>query len=174
MNAGMEQLAVMNRSNVEAALALAEITSETINKLAELNLKAAKTGVASGTKAIREIAGSTDITDLAARAGAWVEPIWQNNQAYVRDAYAVLSASQAQISALLEQRSSEFSRNVAAAIDAAVKNAPAGSEAAAGALKLVVQSANAVYEPILRAGRQAVEANLAAVPVVATPKKKAA
>jgi len=173
MTAGTEQVAAINRSNVDTALALAEISSEAVDKLAELNLNAVKTVVASGIKAIREIAGSTDVTDLTARAGAWVEPTWQRNQAYVRDAYAVLSASQAQIAALLEQRSGEFSRNVAAAIDAALKNAPAGSEAAAGALKLVVQSANAVYEPILRAGRQAVEANLAAVPV-ATPKKKAA
>jgi len=174
MNPGIEQMAGIGRSNVDAVLALAEIASDTVDKLAELNLKAAKTAVATGLKNIREIAGSTDGTEFAARAGAWLQPAWQSNQAYVRDAYAVLVASQAEISALVEQRSAEFNKNVVAAIDVALKSAPGGSEAAAGVLKLAVQSANAVYEPILRAGKQAaVQANLAAAPV-ATAKKKAA
>lgn len=162
MTPGIEQVAVIGRSQVDTALKLAAIASETLDKLGELNVKAAKTAVATGIKSIREIAGSRDATEFTALGSAWLQPVWERSQAYARDAYAVVAASQAEISALVEQQFAELNKNIAVALDAALKSAPMGSEAAAGAFKLAIQSANAVYEPILKASKQAAEANLSA------------
>jgi hypothetical protein len=74
---------------------------------------------------------------------------------------------------LLEEQVAEFNKNVAVALDAAVKSAPAGSESAIAAAKSVMDVANSVYDTVSKATRQLstlTETNVAA----ASSKKKAA
>ena len=176
MNPVTEQAAAIGKSQIETALKLAEIATESLDKLAELQVKAVKGAVADSISGIRQVTGVKDVSELSGLTSAWAQPAWDKAQAYAKGAYETVAASQAEISSLLEQQFADFNKNVVAALDTAMKSAPAGSEAVVAGFKSALQSANAVYESVLKATKQAnaaAEANLAAITPVAAKKKAA-
>jgi phasin family protein len=173
-----EQLVALNKSQLEAALRFGEITSDTLEKLADLQLRTAKTAFADGVKTAKQLGAVKDASEFAAVGGALSQPTWEKAQAYAKGVYEVAATTQAEISSLLEHQLGEVSRSVLGVLDGALKNAPAGSEGAVAAVKSVVQSASAAYESMLKATKQMVaiaESNAAtAAAHVAAPRKKAA
>ncbi|HTS54746.1 MAG TPA: phasin family protein [Burkholderiales bacterium] len=173
-----EQLAALSKSQLEATLRFTEIASESLEKLADLQFRTAKTAFADGLKTARQLGTVKDPSELAAVGGAVSQPAWEKAQAYAKSAYEVAAAAQAEISSLLEQQLSDVSKSVLGVLDGAIKNAPAGSESAVAAVKSLVQSASAAYESMLKATKQMVamaETNaVTAAAHVAVPRKKAA
>ncbi|PWT75454.1 MAG: granule-associated-like protein, partial [Proteobacteria bacterium] len=116
-----------------------------------------------------------DVAEFGTVTASWAQPTWEKAQAYAKSAYETVAASQAEITSVLEQQFSEFNKTIVVALDNALKSAPAGSEAFVAGFKSAFQSANAVYESVLKATKQAgvnAEANLAVLTPAA--KKKAA
>jgi phasin family protein len=173
-----EQLVALNRSQLEVALRFAEITSETVEKLADLQFRVAKSAFADGVKTAKQLGAVKDASELAALSGSLSEPTWEKAQAYAKSVYEVATTTQAEITSLLEQQLGELNKNVVGVLDGALKNAPAGSEGAVAAVKSVIQSASAVYESMLKATKQMAaiaESNATtAAAHVAAPRKKAA
>jgi phasin family protein len=171
-----EQLTALNKSHLDAALRFTEITSESLEKLADLQFKMAKTAFADGVKTAKQLGTVKDASELAAVGGALSQPTWEKAQAYAKSVYEVATTTQAEISSLLEQQLSEVSKNVLGVLDGALRNAPAGSEGAVAAVKSVVQSASAAYESMLKATKQMVvvaESNAATTAAqVTAPRKK--
>jgi len=172
-----DQLAALNRSQLEATLKFAEITSESAEKLADLQFRVARTAFADGVKTAKQLGAAKDASDLAALSSL-SHPTWEKAQAYAKSVYEVAASTQAEITSLLEEQLAEVNKSVAGVLDGALKNAPAGTEGALAAVKSVVQSATAVYESMLKATKQMAsmaESNAqAAAAAVVTPRKKAA
>ncbi len=173
-----DQLVALNRSQLEATLKFAEIASETVEKLADLQFRVAKTAFADGVKTAKQLGAVKDASELAALSGSLSQPTWEKAQAYAKSVYEVATTSQAEITSLLEQQLGELNKNVVGVLDGALKNAPGGSEGAVAAVKSVIQSASAVYESVLKATKQMAsmaESNAqAATAAVAASRKKAA
>jgi len=173
-----EQLVALNRAQLETALKFAEIGSVGIEKLVDLHFKTAKNAFADGVKAAKQLGAIKDAGEFASLGGNLSQPTWEKAQAYAKSVYEVASATQAELTALLEQQLGELSRNVEGVLDGALKNAPAGSEGAVAAVRSVVQSTSAVYESVLRAAKQMAvmaESNAAtAAENVVVPRKKSA
>jgi len=173
-----DQLAALNRAQLEATLKLAEITSDTAEKLADLQFRVARTAFADGLKTAKQLGAAKDATELATLGSSLSQPTWEKAQAYAKSVYELATTTQAEITSLLEQQLAELNKGVAGVLDGALRNAPAGAEGAFAAVKSVVQSASAVYESMLKATKQMASmaesnANTAAAVVVA-PRKKAA
>jgi phasin family protein len=173
-----EQLAALSKSQLEAALKIAELTGENFEKLADVQLKAAKTAYEDAAKSLRQIASIQDVSEIAALSSGAAQPAWDKASTYARSLYEVLSGAQSEFASVLEQQVAEFNKNVVVTLDAVIKSAPAGSESALAGVKAAIQSANGVYETLVKAGRQVAsvtEANLAAATSqTGTSKKKAA
>lgn len=172
-----DQLVALNRAQLETALKFAEIGSEGVEKLVDLQFRTAKNAFADGLRAAKQLGAVKDATELSAFGGNFPQPAWEKAQAYARSVYEVASATQAQITSLLEQQLGELNKNVEGVLEGALKNAPAGSEGAVAAVRSVVQSASAVCESMLKAAKQMAamaEANAATTAAnVVVPRKKA-
>jgi phasin family protein len=160
-----EQLTALSKSQLEAALKIAELTGENFEKLADVQLKAAKTAYEDAAKSLRQIASIKDVSEIATLSSGAAQPAWDKASAYARSLYEVLSAGQSEFAGVLEEQVAEFNKNLAVTLDAVIKSAPAGSEGALAGVKAAIQSANGVYETLVKAARQVAavtEANLAA------------
>jgi phasin family protein len=160
-----EQLTALAQGNLDAAIGIARVNFATLEKLAALNIAAAKDTFEDGTGYAKTLAAATDpqaLVNLNARAG---QPALEKAVAYSRNVYEILSQASGEIGRLVEQRAGEFNRTVAAVIDRLAKDAPAGSDVAVAAVKSAFAAANSTYDSFSKAAKQAteiVEANLAA------------
>ena len=167
-----EQVAAAGKAQLEASVRFATIAAEGAEKLLDLQFKNAKTAfdeIVKSTKAFTEL---KDVSQVASWAGTSFQPSLDKATAYAKSFYDVATGTQQEISALLEEQVGEFNKNVNVALDAALKSAPPGSEAAVAAAKSVIDVANSVYDTVAKATRQL--STLTEANVTAVSKKKAA
>lgn len=174
-----DQLAGIGKAQLDAFLKAAELTADSVSKLAEVNLEAAKESYADSVAALKKVGTVKDVNTLGSVNSASFQPLWDKATSYSKAVYGVVSSAQAEYAHLVEQQLAEINKGVVVALDTAVKSAPPGSESVFNVLKSSVHSANAFYETLAKTARQVVaatEANLtaAANQVSATAKKKAA
>ena len=173
-----EQVAVFNKSQLDALLKIAELTAENMEKLADVQFKAAKSAYADSVKTLKQLAAVKDVNELASVTTGAAQPTWDKATTYAKNVYDVVSAAQAEFASLLEEQVAEFNKNMVVTLDTAMKSAPAGSEGAIAAMKSAIHSTNTVYETMVKTAKQmasVAEANIAAAAqVVPASKKKAA
>ncbi|HEX9449794.1 MAG TPA: phasin family protein [Burkholderiales bacterium] len=168
-----EQVTAAGKAQLDASVRFATIAAEGVEKLLDLQFKNAKTTFDEIVKNAKAFTELKDVSQIASWAGTSFQPGMDKAAAYAKSFYEVATGTQQEISALLDEQVGEFNKNVAVAMDAAFKSAPAGSESAVAAAKSVIDVANSVYETVAKATRQLssmTEANIAA----ASGKKKAA
>ena len=175
MTAIPDQFSTLGKSQLDTALRFATVAAESAEKLVDLQLKSARAAFSDSAKNFKALTEIKDVAALPAWTHANFQPGVDKATAYARSLYDLASGTQSEISALLEGQVAEFNKQVTLALDAAIKSAPAGSEALVPALKSVMGTANSVYESIAKAGKQLAaitEANMATAAKTATPAKK--
>lgn len=175
-----DQLAGIGKAQLDTLLKAAELTADSVSKLAEVNLEAAKESYADSVATLKKVGTVKDVNSLGSlNSGASFQPLWDKATSYSKAVYGVVSSAQAEYAHLVEQQLAEINKGVVVALDTAVKSAPPGSESVFNVLKSSVHSANAFYETLAKTARQVVaatEANLSAAAnqVTTSAKKKAA
>ncbi|HTY99045.1 MAG TPA: phasin family protein [Rhodocyclaceae bacterium] len=177
-----EQLASANKANVETWLTLANTAFASAERLAALNLNAARTLLEESVANAKTLLGAKDAQELLSIQSSLAQPAVEKVVAYSRSIYEIASQTQEELSKVFEGQIAEINKNVASALDKAAKNAPAGSDVAVAAVKSAIAAANSAFDSISKAAKQVAEiteANVAAatnatVKAVATPKAKKA
>jgi phasin family protein len=172
-----EQLTALTKSQLQASLRLAEVTGDNLEKLAGVHFSSARDVYKDSVRALRQVASLRDAGEIAAFTAGAAQPIWDKTMAYARSVYAIGSAAQAQFAAVVEQRVTDFNKDMVLTLDAIMRSAPAGSEGAMTGIKSAIHSANTAYETMVKAARRMMsvaEDNLAAVAGQAAPAKKRA
>jgi hypothetical protein len=106
-----------------------------------------------------------------------LQPSAEKAASYSRHVYEIAAATNAEVTKVAEEQFAEAQRKFAAAVDTAVKNAPAGSENAVALVKSAVAAASNAYESVSKAAKQAAsvaEANFQAVTNTAVKATQAA
>ena len=152
-----EYFADFNKSSVDQATKLFDVTFVGIEQLVNLNVWAAKNAFEVNTKHFKALSEITDVQDLVAFRTKFAESGIENALSYSRDAYEVLSGTQAEVSKVLEAGMSTLNKNLASVVDKAVKSAPAGSDVAVTALKSTMAATSAAIESMTKATRQVVD-----------------
>lgn len=168
-----EHVAAAGKAQLDATVRFATIAAEGAEKLLDLHLSNAKLTFNEAVKSAKALTELKDVSQVASWAGTSFQPSLDKATAYAKRFYDVATATQQEISVLLEEQVAEFNKNVSVALDAASKSAPAGSESAVAAARSVIDVANSVYDTLSKATRQVsslTEANIAA----ANGKKKPA
>jgi phasin family protein len=174
-----EQASAFGKAQVETALRFVTIAAEGTEKLFDLQIKNSKAAFNEGMKNAKALAEVKDFSELPTWTSSTFQPGVDKATAYARSLYEVAAGTQSEISAVLEAQTADFSKDVAVALDAALKSAPAGSDSAVAAVKSVIGTANTLYESIAKANKQLAamtEANFTAAASqagVATKKKAA-
>ena len=172
-----EQVAAFGKSQLDALLKVAELTAENVEKLADVQFKAARTAYADSVKTLKQLAAIKDPSELASVTTGLAQPAWDKATTYAKSVYDVVSTAQAELSSMMEEQVAELNKSMVVTLDTAMKSAPAGSEGAIAAVKSAINSANTVYETMVKTTKQlatAAEANMAAVAQVAPVAKKKA
>ena len=125
-----EQFAEINKAGYDNAIKLASLSLEKAERLTKLNLQAAKAALEQGVTSANAVAGVRDVQEFLTVRAKLTEAGVQSALGYSRGVYEIASEAQADFSALAEEAWASYTKGVAAWVEKASKNAPAGSDVA--------------------------------------------
>ena len=152
-----EQFAELNQAHVSNAIKLASLSIENAEKLVSLNINAAKLAIAQAIEGAQAAASVKDVQELMALRAKLAEVGVQSATGYSRTLYELSSQAQAGFSALAEESWSSYTKGVAAWVEKASANAPAGSDVAVNALKSTFAASTAAFDQFQKATKQVVD-----------------
>lgn len=170
MSINLEQFSASNKATVDSLLAVANTALATAERLAALNLGAARTALEDSASATKAVLAVKNPNEAAALQQSLVHPAAEKVADYSRAFFEISSDSQQQFAKLLEAQFADFQKQVSGLVDQAAKTAPAGSENIVAAMQQAISSANAAFGNMTAMAKQfsaSAQANIAA----ATKKK---
>ena len=144
-------------AQLSAFLALATKTFENVEKVADLNLNAAKASFEDSTVTTKQLLNAKNPQEFFSLSAAQAQPTIAKAIAYGRHLTSIASAAQADFTRTAEEQIAEASRKISEMVEGASKNAPAGSENVIAMFKSAFHNANAGYEQLSKSTKQAVE-----------------
>jgi phasin family protein len=149
-----EQFADVNKSNIDAALKFATVSFDAAERLMGLQLAVGRDALSEGVKNAKVLAEVRDVQDLTALREKFAETGTDKWSNYSKAIYEVAQHTQAQWSNLFESQLTEMNKNVAAALDKAVKTAPAGADVFIAAMKSSMGATSAAIDSMTKAAKQ--------------------
>lgn len=160
-----EQLAAAGKANVEAMLFVANTAFASTERLAALNLNAARSLLEDSVANVKALFAVKDPQALLGLQTSLAQPAVEKAVAYSRSVYEIATQTQEELNKLLESQVSTLNKNVVTVLDQVAKSSPAGSDVAVAAVKQVIAAANSAYDSMSQAAKQVTEiaeANMAA------------
>ncbi len=149
-----DQFAEVNKSSIDAVLQFAKVSFDATERLMGLQLAVGRDVLNEGAKNAKVLAEIRDVQDLTALRGKFAEAGTEKWTDYSKAVYEVAQHTQAQWSNLFESHVSEVNKNLAAALDKAVKAAPAGADVAIAAIKSTMGATTAAIDSMTKAAKQ--------------------
>ncbi|MGH8853153.1 MAG: TIGR01841 family phasin [Telluria sp.] len=157
-----EQFSNATKANLESQFALLSSltakTFESVEKLVELNISAARTTLEDSSNVTRKLLAAKDPQEFFSVTASQAQPTADKALSYGRQLASIASGTGAEFSKVAESQIVETNRKVIALVDEVSKNAPAGSESFVAAVKTAISNANAGYEQLSKTSKQAAEA----------------
>jgi phasin family protein len=160
-----ENFAAANKSSMEAALTLAHTAFASAERFAALNLNTARTMFEESVANTKALLGAKDVQEMVSLQAAFAQPAMDKAMSYSRHAYEIATQTKDELSKVVEAQFSDAQAGAATMLDQALKNAPAGSDAAIATLKSAISATNSAYASITKTAKQMTEmaeANVAA------------
>ena len=156
-----EQLNAIVRNNLETANRFAAVTLVSVEKLAEVQMKAAKEALTDAATRTRTLSGVKDVREFIQTSPADAQAGLEKATAMAREFYAVAAKAQSDLGKLFDEQFVAINKQAVGAIDTASKSAPAGSDYAFTAMKSAIAMASSAYDNATRAARQVAESTQA-------------
>ena len=156
-NLSGEQAVASQRASIETLSNVWTKAFGCIEKLTELNLRAAKSTLAEN-QAIASAALSTkDPQALFALHAKRAQAAMEEAQSYWRHVWNIVVSTQAELVTSAEAQFNKRLRDTQTFVDTVASNAPAGSEAAVNALQTAVTAASEATSATIEASKKAAE-----------------
>ncbi|RKF46909.1 TIGR01841 family phasin [Paraburkholderia fungorum] len=158
------------QANVDTFFGVAGKIFEGVEKLAALNLQAVRATLAETQESIAKVSGAEPQQWFALQAES-ARPGAEKSLSYGRQVFEIASATQAEVTQLVEAYYERYNNRVQSLVEEAAKRTPSGSEAAIAAWKSAIASTTTLFETLQKTGQQAVtmaQSNLEAVTATAT------
>ena len=171
MSINLEQFAASNKATVDSLLAVANTALATAERIAALNLGAARTALEDSASATKAVLAVKNPNEAVALQSSMMQPAVEKAVDYSRSLYQISSESQQQLARMLETQFADFQKQVSGLVEQAAKAAPAGSESIVAAMQNAINSANAAFGNMSAMTKQfteAAQANVAAATKAAT------
>ena len=160
-----EQFTSANKTAVDSLLSLANTALASAERIAALNLNAARSILEDGVSGTKALLGAKDVQEALSIQASLAQPSVEKAVAYSRSVYEISAQAQEELSKTLEGQFGGFQKQVADLLDKAAKSAPAGSDVAVAAVKSAIAAANSAFDNLNKAAKQVAEiteANVAA------------
>lgn len=157
MNYTPDQLIALQRQSLESMHAVAMASLNGLDKLAQLNLQAAKASLKEGVEQTVNVLESRDVKSLQDTLGDSAQPTADKVQAYTKHVYQITQETSQEISRVIEKQWSDGNRQIYSALDAMAKSAPAGTEGLVSMMKSAVTAANTAWDEVNKASRKVAE-----------------
>jgi phasin family protein len=154
MAVNLEQLAASNQATVESLLALANTALATAERVAALNLEAARGVLDQGVAGAKAVFSAKDPQQALAAQSALVQPAVEQALAYSKSIMEISSESQQQVANAIESTFSGYQKHVANLVEQASKAAPAGSEQIFAGIKAAMDQANGAFANLAAMSKQ--------------------
>lgn len=162
----IDQVAAAQKANLDVAYGLSAKAFAGVEKLVQLNVAAAKAALNESASHAQALMSAKDAQEVLALQTNAVQPLAEKAAAYGRHVVDIATSTSSEFTAALEAKAAETQKAVLSYVDAAAKNAPAGSESAVALFKSAVAASNNAMESVQKVVKQAseaAEANLQAV-----------
>ncbi len=153
----VDQVMASHKANMETLLGLTSKAFEGVEKIVELNMTASKAAMAEAGDHAKAVLSVKDAQELMALQSSMFQPLAEKTAAYSRHLYEIATSSTAEFTKAVEGQAAEVQKKITGLVDAAAKNAPAGSETAVAMFKSAVSAANNALESVQKAVKQATE-----------------
>jgi phasin family protein len=161
MFSAADQLSNATKASIDAQLAamndIANKALHSVAELVELNLSTAKESLAQTAATAQQMLTAKDAQEVLSLTSAQAQPGAEKALAYGRHLASIATKAQAEFTKATETRIAETTKQVSKLIDDLSKAAPAGSENMIAMLKAGMVNANAGYEQVVKASKQAIE-----------------
>ena len=172
-----EQFAAANKAAVDSFLTVANMSLAATERLAALNLNTARAFMADSTAGVNALLAVKDPQGFAALQASLVKPAVEKAVAYSKSVYEILDESAKGMTQIAEGQAAEAKKTFNVAVEQALKQAPAGSEAVVAAIRSALSQAETAYEQVSQSAKQAkatLEANVASANAAAAKMLKVA
>ncbi|TJZ73279.1 phasin family protein [Chitiniphilus eburneus] len=149
-----QQFADFATDQVETALRFARVTIDSLERVTKLNLDAAKNALEENAKNAKILASVKDAQEALSVRQHLAETSVEQFSAYTKSLYDITSQAQAELAKLVEERTTNFNKDVVSGLDRFVKSAPAGTDVAVAAVKSTVQATAAAVDSLTKAAKQ--------------------
>jgi phasin family protein len=153
----VDQVMASHKANMETLLGLTSKAFEGVEKIVELNMTASKAAIAEAGDHAKALLSVKDAQELLALQSSMFQPLAEKTAAYSRHLYDIASSSTAEFTKTVEGQAADMQKKITGLVDAAAKNAPAGSETAVAMFKSAVSAANNALESVQKAVKQATD-----------------
>lgn len=158
-----EQITANQKSAVASMFNLSNALFDNVQSLVKLNLQAAKTTLQETEEAALTAASTKDPKELGELATKMLKAAPEKAASYLRHVQAIATASSTEVRTYVETAASGAKAELATLVDAAVKNAPAGSENAVALVKSAVAAATTAFETAQASAKEAADKAVDAV-----------
>jgi len=177
MSLTTEQVLAAHKANIETLFGLTTKAFEGVEKLVELNLTASRAALNEAATHTQAVLSVKDVQELMALQAGMLQPLAEKTASYSRHLYDIATGTGTEFTKAAEAKASEVQKNITNLVEAAAKNAPAGTETTVAMMKSAVSAANNAFESVQKAVKQATdaaEANFNAVAASAADAAKTA
>ncbi len=160
-----EQFAATNKANFEVLMGLTAKAFEGVEQITALNMQVVKASLDDATESGLAALSAKDPQALLALQATLLQPNTEKASAYGKQVYGIVAGIKASVEKVASQQAAAAQSSFTALVEAAGKNAPAGSGNGIDLFKSAMATANNVFDGMQKAGRQAAEtaeANFAA------------
>jgi phasin family protein len=157
VNAMPKEVLETQKVALDAMMAVQSSMFGGFEKLVDLNLKVMKATMDEVSQKTHEAMGVKDAQEAVAMSSSLVQPSAEKAAAYGKHVYDIVAGVQADIAKLTEGKMADSQKQMATLVEQFSRNAPSGAESTVAMLKSSLAQANAAYESMNRAAKQAAE-----------------
>jgi phasin family protein len=130
----------------------------TLEKVAELNMQAIKTSLAENARHASALLGAKDANELTKLHSDALEPLAEKAASYNRHLYEIASGMGTEFSVVAESHFADVQKQFVAIVEAAIKDAPQGSEPVVAVVQSALSTVNAAMDSVHKAVKKAADA----------------
>ncbi len=153
-----EQFAATNKANLEVLMGITAKAFEGIEQLTALNLQVVKTSFGEVAETGLAALSAKDPQSLLELQAGLLQPAAEKAAAYGRQVYDIVAATKTEVEKVATEQVAAAQHSIAAAFEAATKNAPEGSSSGIALFKSAMATANNAFDGMQKATRQATDA----------------
>lgn len=161
-------------AGIDSAVFFANTAFDSIERLAALNLNAARSLFETSFANASALFGVKDVQSFVSLQQSLAAPAIEQGLAYSKNVYAITSDAKDKVAKAVESQVADANAKVSGLVDKALASAPAGSEPVVAVVKSAIAAANNAIDGINKASKQVAEVAEASVAAATEATLKAA